>query len=52
VSGRHVRPRWVTGTIVVVALIAIAFVVVHLTVGSPFDHTAGTVGTALLHALR
>ncbi len=51
-SDRHSRPRWVTGIIVVAALVAIAFVVIHLTIGSPFDHRGGGVLAGLPAALR
>lgn len=43
----HHRPRWVTGTVIVLALVLIAVVVVHLTVGSPFAH-GGAVVTGFL----
>lgn len=45
----HQRPRWVTGTVVVLVIIVIAFAVVHFTLGSPFDH-GGSVAQGLLSA--
>ncbi len=42
----HQRPRWVTGTVVVLVVVVIAFVVIHLTIGSPFDHGGGSVAAA------
>jgi hypothetical protein len=51
-NDRHSRPRWVTGFIVVAALVAIAFVVIHMTIGSPFDHRGGAVLAGLPTAIR
>jgi hypothetical protein len=42
----------VTGTVVILVVIVIAFVVVHLTVGSPFAHGGGSVAAGVVGALR
>lgn len=51
-EGHHQRPRWVTGTLVALVIIAVAFVVMHLTIGSPFDHGGGSVPSAAFSAAR